>query len=300
MSDLVGRTAAKEPWNCTSHPTVKVIGRFVASRPCVRWGASFRIRARLFGLRSEETGALVTDRAVGRVERPLNALAELQLSGATLDSIVRHIGDLGVATLSGWHACGASLVEGDRVATFGATDPEVNPVDQHQYDTMKGPCLDALQGEIQYYDGTTVEPRWRQFAEAAADAGIYSVISFPLKLDGDVLGALNFYSKEREALREGQREEGQLFAAQAAVAVANAKAYTDKATQVEQLEDALKTRTMIGQATGLLMAQESLTSEEAFQKLVQVSQRSNVKLREIAQRYVEAWERRAESQSKAP
>jgi GAF domain-containing protein len=241
----------------------------------------------------------LTERAEGRIEQPLNSLAELQLSGATLDSIMHQIGAMGVATLSGWHACAASLVEGDRIATFGATDDKINLVDQHQYDTMRGPCVDALGGDIQYYDGTNDRPRWRQFAEAAADAGVYSVVSFPMKLDGDTLGALNFYSKERGALRQSQREEGQLFAAQAAVAVSNTKAYADKATQVEQLQDALKTRTMIGQATGLLMAQEGLTSEEAFQKLVQVSQHSNVKLREIAQRYVQAWEHRAESESPA-
>jgi AmiR/NasT family two-component response regulator len=47
---------------------------------------------------------------------------------------------------------------------------------------------------------------------------------------------------------------------------------------------------MIGQATGLLMAQEGLTSGEAFQRLVRVSQNANIKLREIAQRYVRSWE----------
>lgn len=239
-----------------------------------------------------ETGDFMTERAEGRVERPLNSLADLQLSTTTLDALMGLVGETGVATLEGWHACAASLITGDKIATFGSTDDEVDPVDQHQYDTMKGPCVDALGGDVQYYDGSKDEPRWRQFAEAAAEAGIYSVVSFPMKLDGETLGALNFYSKERGALRQGQQEEGQMFAAQAAVAVANAKAYSDKDTQVRQLEEALKTRTIIGQATGLLMAQESLTSEEAFQKLVQVSQKSNVKLRDIAQRYVEAWESR--------
>ncbi len=46
------------------------------------------------------------------------------------------------------------------------------------------------------------------------------------------------------------------------------------------------------------MGQEGLTSEEAFQKLVKVSQNSNVKLRDIAQRYVEAWEAKAQTASK--
>ena len=152
---------------------------------------------------------------------------------------------------------------------------------------------------MHYFDGTDIEPRWRQFAEVAAAVGIYSVVSFPLRLGDDVIGALNFFSNERDALRMGQREEGLLFAGQAAVAVANAKAFTALGMQVEQLEEGLQTRTMIGQATGLLMAQDGLTSEEAFQKLVQVSQNANVKLREIAQRYVEAWEDKA-SESASP
>jgi AmiR/NasT family two-component response regulator len=45
----------------------------------------------------------------------------------------------------------------------------------------------------------------------------------------------------------------------------------------------------------LLMAQEGLTSEEAFQKLVSVSQHANVKLRDIAERYVHSWEEKAKT-----
>lgn len=114
------------------------------------------------------------------------------------------------------------------------------------------------------------------------------------------MGALNFYSLERDALRPGQREEGSFFAAQAAVTAAHAKQFATLGNQVEQLEEGLKTRTLIGQATGLLMAQEGLTSDEAFQKLVKVSQTSNVKLRDIAKRYVEAWETKARVASPSP
>jgi hypothetical protein len=232
-------------------------------------------------------------RASGHVEKPVRSLADIHLSDETLDSIMGHIGRLGVATLEGWDAAAATLVEGDRVATFGTADKGINELDQAQYDSGRGPCVDALQGDTQYLDGTAIPPRWRHFAEAAADAGIYSVMSFPMKIGEKTLGALNFYSTERDAMRKGHHEEGLLFAAQAAVTVANASAFRDRSRQVEQLEDGLQTRTMIGQATGLLMAQEGLTSEEAFQKLVAVSQNANIKLRDIARRYVEAWENRA-------
>ena len=207
--------------------------------------------------------------------------------------MVGTIGRLAVGSLKGWDAAATSLVTGDEIATYGVTDERINPVDQAQYDSGKGPCVDgARTGQIQYFDGTKDEPRWREFAEMAADHRVYSVASFPLKLGDDVIGAINLYSSERDALKPGHREEGSLFAAQAAVAVSNARAYLGKQVQVEQLGEALETRTMIGQATGLLMAQEGLTSEEAFQKLVSVSQHGNIKLREIAQRYVEAWARK--------
>ena len=232
-------------------------------------------------------------RPTGHIDVAVSSLADLRLEGQTLDSLVGTIGRLAVKSLDGWDAAATSLVTGEEVATYGCTDDRINAVDQAQYDAM-GPCVDAIRtGEIQYFDGNEVPARWRQFAEIAANNDVYSVFSFPLRLDDDVIGAINLYSRERDALKPGHREEGSLFAAQAAVAISNARAYLGKQTQVDQLEDALETRTLIGQATGLLMAQDGLTSDEAFQKLVAVSQNSNIKLREIAQRYVESWAEKA-------
>lgn len=239
----------------------------------------------------------MAQRPTGDIDHTVNSLADLKLEGETLDSLADHVDRLGVQSMDGWDAAAISLVTGHEIATYGSTDDRVNPVDQVQYDAKKGPCIDAITtGESQYFDGTSIEPRWRQFAETAGDNGVYSVLSFPMTLDGEVIGALNFYSRERDAIRPGNKEEGSVFAAQAAVAVANARALMAKDMHVSQLEEGLQSRTMIGQATGLLMAQEGLTSDEAFQKLVHVSQTSNIKLRDIAQRYVEEWEQRAAPQ----
>lgn len=233
----------------------------------------------------------MAERPSGHVDPPVSSLAELRLSAETLDSVLGHVARLGVEAMPGWDAAAATIVDGNDVATYGVTDERVHPLDQSQYDTGKGPCIDAtVTGELQYFDGQVVEPRWRQFADVAAGVGVYSVVSFPLAIDGEVMGALNFYSPERDALRSGQREEGWLFAAQAAVTLANAKELHARAAEVDELHVGLQTRAVIGQATGLLMAQEGLSSGEAFQKLVRVSQHANVKLRDIAQRYVQAWE----------
>jgi GAF domain-containing protein len=233
----------------------------------------------------------MSERASARAERPLNSLADIHLSDQTLDSVLGHIGRLALETMPGWDAVATTLIEGDKVTTYGITDERLNDLDQAQYNSGRGPCLDSFKsGSFQYYDGISDHPMWTKFAAAAADQGIYSVASFPLRLEGEMFGALNFYSEERDALRPGQREEAMLFAAQASVTLSNLRAYADKVTEVEQLEFGLETRTVIGQATGLLMAQEGLSSEEAFQKLAKVSQAANIKLREIAERFVDSWE----------
>ncbi|MDQ4144235.1 MAG: GAF and ANTAR domain-containing protein [Actinomycetota bacterium] len=238
---------------------------------------------------------MAKNRPDGEIKQTVSSLSDLNLSEETLDSVLGHVGRLGVSALQGWDASGTTLVHGDKVATFGVTDERIQGVDQQQYDTRRGPCVDALDGDIRYFNGQDIDPRWRQFAEAAAGAGVHSVLSLPLKIRDEVIGAMNFYSSQIDALRPGQREEGTLFASQAAVALANARELGDGRRQIEQLQEGLGTRTMIGQATGLLMAQEGLSSNEAFAKLVYVSQTSNIKLRDIAQRYVETWENRVKT-----
>jgi GAF domain-containing protein len=234
-------------------------------------------------------------RASRAIEGSPSSLAELNLSNDTLDTILRQVGLLALAVLPGWDAAATTLVEEDRVATFGSTEPRIEKVDQHQYDLWSGPCVDALNGEIQYLDGKDVPQKWEPFHAAISKIGINSVLSFPLHAGDEVIGALNFYAETQDAIESGNLEEGQAFAAQASVALAAAKGFQASREQVQQLEEAIQTRTMIGQATGLLMAQEGLTSQEAFQKLVRVSQTSNIKLREIAHRYVSTWEQRVDN-----
>ena len=49
-----------------------------------------------------------------------------------------------------------------------------------------------------------------------------------------------------------------------------------------QLEEALQSRDVIGQAKGILMEREGLDEVEAFQMLTTISQRLNIKLREVS------------------
>jgi AmiR/NasT family two-component response regulator len=60
--------------------------------------------------------------------------------------------------------------------------------------------------------------------------------------------------------------------------------------KVEQLEEALESRTVIGQALGMLMERYGITKDEAFAFLARCSQHENRKLHDIATQLVETRE----------
>ena len=63
--------------------------------------------------------------------------------------------------------------------------------------------------------------------------------------------------------------------------------------QIDTLQLALESRTLIGTAVGLVMVEKGLTAEGAFAHLVQLSSHSNVKIRDIAATMVAEADRRA-------
>ena len=64
----------------------------------------------------------------------------------------------------------------------------------------------------------------------------------------------------------------------------------DARREIENLRRALVTRTVIGEAIGILMERHRLTAAEAFEELRTASQRANVKLAQIAEDLTETGE----------
>jgi AmiR/NasT family two-component response regulator len=65
-------------------------------------------------------------------------------------------------------------------------------------------------------------------------------------------------------------------------------AYSSEQLANGQLREALESRELIGQAKGILMARERCSADAAFDILREVSQRTNRKLREVAQDVVDS------------
>ncbi|GAA2314877.1 ANTAR domain-containing protein [Streptomyces kunmingensis] len=111
--------------------------------------------------------------------------------------------------------------------------------------------------------------------------GVRAVLALRLRTDRNRLTALVLFGGKPDGHDETSLRIGRMLAAHISVA-------HDSATVQEQLTEAMRTRDLIGQATGLLMAREGVDAAEAFDHLVRASQQQNIKLRELAQRYVDA------------
>ena len=216
-----------------------------------------------------------------------------QTLGETLDQVAR----LACEAVTGASVAGLTLLKGGRPTTSVFTDPTSPEIDQAQYDADAGPCVDALKtGQVLRVDSTRDDPRWPAFSRAAQERGILSTLSMPLLASGEAVGALNLYARRESAFDDVQEGVAAAFATQASVAVANAQAYWEAKYVADQLHEAMKSRAVIEQAKGMLMAAQGCTADEAFDLLVRASQRSNRKLRDIAEVLVNnAIQRRAAS-----
>jgi AmiR/NasT family two-component response regulator len=97
-----------------------------------------------------------------------------------------------------------------------------------------------------------------------------------------VAGALNAYASATDAFADDDRQIGLIIADHAALALDYARVRDEAEREAGELRTALQSRDVIGQAKGILMERSGLDADEAFAVLRLLSQRRNVKLREVA------------------
>ena len=218
----------------------------------------------------------------------LRALSGFLVGEETPREALLRIARLGEAAVPGAAATVLTLVSDGRPQTAVFTVEKAPEVDQLQYDEGDGPCLTSYrEGAVVRIDSTRTAPRWPTFAGRAAEHGVLSSLSVPLVVEDRSLGALYFYGEAEGAFTADDEQVGSGFAAQAAIVVANAQAYWGARERSLNLDEAMRSRAVIEQAKGIIMARTGASAEAAFNVLVRASQRENRKLRTIAAELVE-------------
>lgn len=219
------------------------------------------------------------------LEDSVRRLAEALEPGdfdATLDSItsaaVEVLPDVDYASITVKHA-------DDSIDTVAPTDELVLDLDAKQYELREGPCYDAAVTTAHVIaPDIASDDRFPAYGPYVVSKGIRAQAGLRLFDAPASQGALNLYSHRTGAFEDFSTL-ANLFAHQAAVAIGYAR-------EIADLNDALHTRTTIGQAVGIIMERYELNDERAFAFLTRLSQHRNVKLRLIAAEIVADVERR--------
>ena len=163
--------------------------------------------------------------------------------------------DAGVQAIPAAAFIGLTMMVDGSVGTFVFTHPEADEIDRAQYESGRGPCVDAFAtGNVDVIKSTDSDERWPEFCRTAVSDGIFSTVSVPMSVAGKTLGAMNLYARVVSGFGHAAVVAPTTFALQADFVLANAQAYWDALT-----------------------LNENLTAQ---------SQHENIKLRDIATRIV--------------
>src|SRR3954469_25849346 len=220
-------------------------------------------------------------------------LGELRFETTSMEAMLQRIAELAKRVIPRVAEASVSLIANDKATTAAYTGRLALDLDETQYGRGYGPCLEAAVGqEIREITDARAETRWPDYARISVERGSLSSLSVPVPVREAIHGGLNLYAVEAhafddDAFDDNARDVARGFASYAAVAVRNMHLYESTRELAENLDIAMRTRAVIEQAKGILMSQRRCDATEAFNLLAAASQRSNRKLRDIAQAIVD-------------
>ncbi len=222
--------------------------------------------------------------------RELANLAGVVLSQDDINATLTEICRIAVRAVP--RAEGASITamgEGGPGAV-AASDDWSKSLDEMQYEEHEGPCLDAARtGVVFRIRDMANEPRWPSYMPNAVENGARSMLSLPMSVESKTLGALNVYARVPDAFTAVEVSIAEVIAGHASLATQTASTLFRHREVAEQLQEAMRPRAVIDQAKGVLMGTRRCSADEAFAILVELSQESNTKLREVAAQLIEAY-----------
>jgi GAF domain-containing protein len=209
-------------------------------------------------------------------------LARASAAPRSVDDVLSDVTAAAMELIPGTDAAGVLLVaKGGKFESLAGTSELPHELDELQMTFNEGPCVEAALDElIVRTDDFRHEERWPSYSAAVAKIGVLSGVSFKLYTSERNAGALNLFAFKPNAFDAEDETTGVVLAAHAAAAILASR-------HGEQLQSALSTRDRIGQAKGIIMERFGINDLQAFEMLRRLSQDSNTRLIDVAQRVIE-------------
>jgi GAF domain-containing protein len=176
--------------------------------------------------------------------------------------------------------------DGGQLELVVASSEQAQLVELFQLQHLEGPCVDCFHSgqpvTVPHLD--EAQERWPSFAPAATRAGFTSVMALPMRLRGEVIGALNMFGVAgASAISDKQIPIPQALADAATIAILQHRLAHDRQVVNEQLQHALNSRIAIEQAKGVLSAQLGTSTDEAFEALRVHARTNRRRLTDVAE-----------------
>lgn len=183
--------------------------------------------------------------------------------------------------------CGVTLKRERATTTVGGSSPRAIRLDKIEQRIGQGPCIEALRIKSPVLlDDVRTDPRWPAYQEQLVAEDCLSVLGVPLELNGDSAAALNFFAASAGVFTKAIIREASGFAEIAGRAVRLAVKVGTAQDAAQDLQAAMRSRTAIDLACGIIMAQNGCTQAEAMAILVEASSHRNQKLRDLTEEMI--------------
>ena len=167
---------------------------------------------------------------------------------------------------------------------LAATTDQARVLELFELQNSEGPCLDCFSSgqPVVNVDLAEVELRWPLFREASRAAGFRSVHALPLRLRGEVIGAMNLFCRHRSALSDDDIAIGQALTDVATIGLLQERTVRLGEVLAEQLQGALNSRILLEQAKGILAERTGADVDSAFSLMRAHARRTNQQLGAVA------------------
>jgi GAF domain-containing protein len=169
-----------------------------------------------------------------------------------------------------------------------ASNEQAQVVELFQLQADQGPCLDCFRtGDQVRADDLTTEERWPRFTSRARENGFAAVHALPMRLRGEVVGALNLFHRQQHVMDEADLGVGQALSDVATIAILTDRSSRQRELLTEQLQAALTSRVIIEQAKGVLAERGGMGLNEAFGRMRSYARGHQLRLADLARDVVE-------------
>lgn len=165
---------------------------------------------------------------------------------------------------------GITIMGGDHAGPICVSDSSVAALEDLQYTIGQGPCRDAFRTGRSVHAprlGPDIWARWPAFVDLAHESDVAAVFAYPLAVAGASVGVLTLYQHIEGDLTENQHDDSVGLAEVLAETVLNLQADAPDGELAVGLDDTIRYRAEIYQASGMVAVQLSIPAAEALVRI---------------------------------